>query len=414
MSLWSGSTWIDAVFVLGGTGLKPIDVTYLQPGTYQYTVPPGAEYIDVVVVGGGGGGNGSAGGITADGSGGGAGQWCTPVTLKVGVDINVGEIITTTIGAGGKGGTAAWTVGSDDGENSVVTARSRQIIGYGGKRANESSRHGGSVPPLTYNGRTYPGGAGGNGPYENGSDGSAPGGGGQGGESKLTSRGGGAGGAGGANLYVYATSAAVSLATSVHLGPTQVWPYVPKETVYNTVGTFTYNIPDDARRIDVIAVGAGGGGNSGGGGMTNGGGGGAGNWAAKTLVRGVDIPWTTKTITVQITNGGIGTTSPGTAGSGGTTTVSATGWAGLTATGGQGGKGQGTTLDGYGAGNYTFNNRTYVGGAPTGTNNSTNDCSKPGNSPGGGASGGKGAVSNIGVGAGGNGAPGGVWLYAHN
>lgn len=83
---------------------------------------------------------------------------------------------------------------------------------------------------------------------------------------------------------------------------------------FSTAGAFTYTIPDWAAKLDVVVLGGGGGGGSGGAGFNNGGGGGAGLYASKTLVRGTDMGWGTRTLSGQVGAGGNG--QP-TAGSGG-------------------------------------------------------------------------------------------------
>lgn len=184
--------------VTGGFGLTLIT----NPGDFAFVVPVGATAVDVVFIGGGGGGSGSAGGITPDGDGGGVGAWQS-FTAKVGVDVPAGGIIRGNIGGGGANGTALF-IGPGNGEVTKVTVNSvtrTATAGQGGLAVQD--RTGLTPPPCIFNGRTYPGGAGGNGTADVGEPGESPGGGGQGGKSTATSRAGGPGGSGGVYLYVY-------------------------------------------------------------------------------------------------------------------------------------------------------------------------------------------------------------------
>lgn len=68
-----------------------------------FTIPTGANYIDLVLMGGGGGGQGG-GGLNSGGHGGSSGNW-SYVTLQRGVDIDTAvRLLSVTIGDGGQGG----------------------------------------------------------------------------------------------------------------------------------------------------------------------------------------------------------------------------------------------------------------------------------------------------------------------
>ena len=402
MSLVLGTTKITGVYK-GNANFTPVETTFSTAGVHSYTVPTGATRVDVVVLGGGGGSD--VGGSGGNGWGGAAGSWGSK-TLIVGVDVAAGAAISVTVGAGGIAGTSG--IGGSKGKaggNSLVSQFN--LVGLGGAGGVQTDAKGASPGTFTFKGRTYVGGASVDITSTNGVNGLAPGGGASGGKgtalgSNLAAT--------GANGQVWFYAYASNLVDAVYLGDVRVWPDItPLTQQYNTAGAHTYTIPAGANHLDVIVLGAGGGANSGGGGNTNGGGAGAGSWQATTL----NLPQSYTTLNVTVGAGGIGTTSPGTGTNGGASSVTATGWAGISSSGGQGGQFQGVTLDGSGAGSFTYNGVTYVGGAPTGTLNNTADCSKVGNAPGGGGSGGRGAVTNVGVGPGGNGAAGSVWIHAY-
>jgi hypothetical protein len=176
--------------------------------------------------------------------------------------------------------------------------------------------------------------------------------------------------------------------------------YTPRTEVFDIVGAFSYSIPPWAVYLDVIAVGAGAGGQ--GGQAFTGNGGGGGGWQAVTLLRGVDIPLTTTSITGSVGAGGAGSTGNGSPG--GSSTAIATGWAGLTAAGGTNPNPSGSgPIPGLSPGNETFNGVPYTGGASQTTARSA------GIAPGGGGAGGN--LSFIAV-SGGAGARGQVWIVA--
>lgn len=171
------------------------------------------------------------------------------------------------------------------------------------------------------------------------------------------------------------------------------------------VGAYTFNFPYWCRVIEYILLGGGAGGR---GGWTNywsggiGAGGGAGVWVTGALVRGVDIPWSTRQITGIIGSGGwSGGTNSGAGGPGGATTAAAVGWAGASAAGGNPDAGAG--INGAGPGDKTYNGILYPGGAGGGAG-------IPGGGGGVGAGGGGGSWQTWGAGAGGAGGRGQAWF----
>lgn len=195
-------------------------------------------------------------------------------------------------------------------------------------------------------------------------------------------------------------------------------------------GSFEYKIPDWCERLDLIAVGGGGGG-EGGGLVVTGSGGSASTWAYKTVVRGVDIPWSTSYIKGAVGLGGYPgrglqaptfsladwyvlsgfTNIPGwvradgvggqNGGQGADTTIVATGMTTLTSVGGAAGIGQ-PTVTGGALADLTFNGKTYPGAQQEKTPG------KNGNHPGGGGAGGWPLI-----GRGGRGGDGQVWIRAY-
>lgn len=211
--------------------------------------------------------------------------------------------------------------------------------------------------------------------------------------------------------------------TRIFHGDEYVWPPMSAViTPYSAPGTHTFNIPDTAHVIDVVLLGGGGGG-AGGANVGNGDGqgGNAGTWQTVTLVRGVNIPWATTSITVTVGAGGAGgvTTltngnAPGSAG--GATTVVIPGYGTITANGGAGGSGTnppgGSTTYGKSPGNVNWNNVPYVGGAVAGTTDNPSGTGTPGNTPGGGGEGGGGVVFGV-ASSGGPGGSGQAWIRAY-
>lgn len=177
-------------------------------------------------------------------------------------------------------------------------------------------------------------------------------------------------------------------------------PHAAALTSYTSPGTYQYRIPVWCRYIEIILCGSGRGGN----GNSNalpGAGGNAGGWAAITLERGVDIPWTLLDITIVVKDGGAGGTGSifvgGLGGDGSASTAAVSGTVILSAPGGTGER-SGNQAGGS-PGPYNYGGQTYPGGAETTTGSGT-----PGNPPGGGGRGGNG--NTFGGFNGGKGAPG--------
>jgi hypothetical protein len=191
-------------------------------------------------------------------------------------------------------------------------------------------------------------------------------------------------------------------------------PHASASSVVTTVGASTYVIPAWCRYLDVALLPGGGGGGGGGGNpLYPGEGGDAGAFVTRRLERGVDIPWTTMTLTVTVGDGGAaGAGGPigGTGVNGTATTLSGTGMSTLTAPGGRGGIGSAAFISydqtGDGVVPVTFNGIVYSGGGPV-----TTGSGGVGNVPGGGGRGGNGGFF-VGA-AGGNGAIGQAWLRAY-
>jgi hypothetical protein len=182
-------------------------------------------------------------------------------------------------------------------------------------------------------------------------------------------------------------------------------------------GSFSFEIPTWAERLDIVAVGGGGGGESGGS-LVTGSGGSAATWAYKTVIRGVDIPYATRYVVGTVGAGGAGGagyqvgfgvvdlfTSDGYGGENGkpgvSSTVVASGMTTLTATGGAAGIAQ-PTVSGAGLADLSFNGKIYPGAQiEYGPGNN-------GNHPAGGGAGGW-----PGFGKGGAGGDGQVWIRAY-
>jgi len=187
----------------------------------------------------------------------------------------------------------------------------------------------------------------------------------------------------------------------------------PKDYTYriSTRGSFEYQIPSWCERFDIVAIGGGGGG-EGGDLIVTGSGGSAATFVYGTVIRGVDIPWSTSYIKGVVGAGGFGGRGVelqfwgdffgGINGqSGSETYVVASGMTTMQSTGGAGGKSQGV-LYGAGVDDLEFNTKTYPGcGREYVAGN-------PGNHPGGGGAGGWPLV-----GRGGNGSDGQVWIRAY-
>ena len=141
--------------------------------------------------------------------------------------------------------------------------------------------------------------------------------------------------------YIRDVRLGMTQAAAIYVGAKKIWPpMAPVATQYATVGAFTYTIPADCDKIDVILLGGGGGGGNGSL-FLPGTGGAGGQWLVTTLVRGVDIPWTTTSLTGNVGAGGAGGAAAGGANNGiagDATTIAALS---LSAAGGAGGAGWG-------------------------------------------------------------------------
>ncbi|WXX09743.1 minor tail protein [Mycobacterium phage MS619] len=210
-----------------------------------------------------------------------------------------------------------------------------------------------------------------------------------------------------AGLVVPNLSLGATPILKVSLGAEQVWPsFDPVSQTFTTTGSYTFNIPSGCMFIDVVLIGGGGGGQGMGSATAWGQGGRAGAWNSFTLVRGVDIPMGTLTITGSVGVGGTGgagnflSGNPG--GPGGSTTATAAGMTTRTAAGGAGGNNRNLDFGGQSPGDITLNGRLYQGGAVQGIPSSG------GNPPGGG-----GSASTVSLIGGGAGARGQAWFYAY-
>ena len=181
---------------------------------------------------------------------------------------------------------------------------------------------------------------------------------------------------------------------------------------FSYAGSWSYRIPDWAERLDIVCIGGGGGGEGGGLAVTGSGGSSA-PWAYRTIIRGVDVPLSTKYLSGVIGTGGRpgkgfefpGSPADGFGGTngeqGGQTTAVASGMTSVISAGGAGGLAQ-PTVAGAGVSDLVLNGKTYAGC------NSQSLPGAAGNSPGGGGAGGW-----PGLGSGGNGADGQVWIRAY-
>ncbi|ASR86116.1 hypothetical protein SEA_BOBSWAGET_9 [Mycobacterium phage BobSwaget] len=205
--------------------------------------------------------------------------------------------------------------------------------------------------------------------------------------------------------------------TRIFQGNSLVWPpYTETTQIFATVGSSVYDIPANCRFIDIVLLGGGGGGAGGNNANGDGQGGEPSVFVTRTLVRGIDIPWSVTQITVTVGAGGTaGAGGVGSGGPGGTTSVSTVTGFTLSSVGGTGGVGtnpfQGTTPIGDGVTPVTFNGILYQGGSSVGSANPS-AVGANGNAPGGGAEGGGGRIIQQGFG-GGTGGRGQAWLRAY-
>lgn len=184
----------------------------------------------------------------------------------------------------------------------------------------------------------------------------------------------------------------------------------PATQTFSSTGSATYNIPYWCRYIDVVFISGGASGQTGNGAInTAGKGGNPGQWQGVRLERGVDIPWTATTLTINVGGGGARPANSDNAGptAGANTVLTYQNLAGqtitVTATGGSGtqsGQNGGTPV------NFTFQGVGYTGG-----NGGTGNAGA-GAQPGAGGAGGNGGIfgSRTQGGLGGNGQ---AWCRAY-
>jgi hypothetical protein len=154
----------------------PVPTPFTVPGTYTYSIPFWASFIDLVGIGGGG--DGSAAGILGNGLGGSAGTWNGKIIERA-VDFMDSPTATLTIvvGRGGISGgagvntTISWT---------DTLGHTQTMTCTGGAAATQSTYLGQSATIFIFDGQ----------PYDGGGFGKAPGGGGNGGTSGLFGLGG--------------------------------------------------------------------------------------------------------------------------------------------------------------------------------------------------------------------------------
>ena len=206
-AVYLGTTlvWPTAGIVQGVMGEQLFVNTLNNASTQRWNVfiPTEATKVDVILIGGGGGGG--DGGTLGPGEGGICGVWQTG-TYTIGTDFPAGHVLRIQTGEGGEGGGALANTGGLQGVESWILNQAGNgflLTGPGGKPNKAPDRTGATPPDITFNGRTYKGGAGGVSANQNGVDGAAPGGGGQGGNDEINGNNGGKGGSGGVYLYFY-------------------------------------------------------------------------------------------------------------------------------------------------------------------------------------------------------------------
>ena len=300
MSLFLGGTKIDGVY-LGrpASTFTPFEAKIVTAGNWSYTIPAGATKVDVVCFGGGGGGNSSGAFGDADGGVEAGSAFKTYTVGSTGSDFAAGGTITGSNGLGGSGGVGAF--GSPGGGAATTVIGGLSAPGGRAADSGAGNPHGGTPAPVTFNGRVYVGGEGGNrvgtGPISNSpaTDGGVGGGGGGGGGASATSNPGGKGGNGATYLYFYSGASGVGMADAVYLGTEKVWPiyvanlspwYKPSNTIgATTPSTITVPWPVGAEFCDAIVVGGGAGGTGTGIGGNPQLGGGQGEWKGLTIPR---------------------------------------------------------------------------------------------------------------------------------
>lgn len=193
------------------------------------------------------------------------------------------------------------------------------------------------------------------------------------------------------------------LAAAVDSGPGGFGWSAPTTAGSATVGTHDIPISPGSLMVDVILIGGGASGQTGSGIINQAGKGGIhGTWAAITLVRGVDIPWTAQAVSVTIGAGGTQPANSDHAGpnAGQPTTASVGGTQVLSAAGGSG---TGDNQNGRPVPAFSHQGVSYTGGA-SGTGNAG-----AGSAPGGAGAGGNGGIFGSRT-RGGVGGAGGAWV----
>lgn len=373
---------------------------FTEPGRFVFPVPEWADRMDIVMLSGGDGG--SVGKEGQPGVGGNAGRWTALTVTRS--DPAWGRHFVGFVGKGGTHGTLLEQPG-EGGETVVGVAVPLKRFPV---KQGSATYTGDSPGAIEYNGRVYSGGAQQN---EFGNDGISPGGGGSGITPPFTAAGDGAPGA----VWVYCqqlvprTQAAANSGILSRPTATARFPdHAPEVFEYDKPGTFNFVIPWWCHAIDIVTLSGGAGG--GGGGIysspdpaARGHGGTAGTWDTATIIKGRDITWFLRSLTVTVGDGGLGG-QPGSRGqSGGHSAVSHT----VTSAESPAATGNTGIVDGAAAGAINYHQslgipaNLYSGGAATTT---------PGDAGAAPGSGGAGGDPNQ---PGGNGAPGKVWIICY-
>ncbi|QBJ00220.1 minor tail protein [Mycobacterium phage Pharaoh] len=176
--------------------------------------------------------------------------------------------------------------------------------------------------------------------------------------------------------------------------------FAPRTYTYGKAGSYNFEFPSWANKIDVVLCGAGSGGVGGNGGTGEPGYGGlAGSWFAETLVRGVDFPVNATSLTINVGAGGYGGGKESRGGPGGDTfRAPIPGGKGLVK-----GAGAPQVSAGYpfgfgappgkGSGDFVYNDVTYSGSQDVSIGGDGNGT--PGQTPGGGGGNGRGGIYTI-------------------
>ena len=161
--------WFGIGIVQGDTPplfYTPRTTAYSSPGSFTYTIPSWAKFVDVTLVGAGGGGCRGNAGAALHGEGGEAGSWLSE-TLERGVDFPVGATsLTIVVGAGGGkgdddhwpgyGGAASYRAAIASGKAQITAAGGAGGDGFG---LDTNYIQGDSPGNHTYGGTTFIGGA---------------------------------------------------------------------------------------------------------------------------------------------------------------------------------------------------------------------------------------------------------------